>query len=112
MSTKIGRKIARPTQSPEQVVAPVSSGVFQEKYPALFDFLSKVRETANFHKTGSMTMFWEDGCFKLSINDRPEFRSTFVTSESLGTAFLIADRGLRSRSLRWRKNKHRSNLAQ
>jgi len=47
-------------------------------------------------------MFFEQGVYKLAINDRPESRSCFVSSTSLSEAFLIADRGLRTGGLRWR----------
>lgn len=109
MVEKIGRRLARPAITPDQVPDPVSSSTFEERHPDLFAFLSKERETTNFHKTGAVTIFWEGGLFKLSMNDRPEYRSTFVTAEGLGIAFTIADRGLRSHTLRWRPNKHKSN---
>lgn len=112
MSAKIGRPISRPESTPDQDTAAVSRSTFAQNYPSLFRFLSEVRETSNFHKTGSVSVFWESGVFKVCLNDRPEYRSTFVSAQTLGETFLIADRGIRSRTLRWRKNRHKSNGAQ
>lgn len=111
MPTKIGRAVQRPQVSADQPASDVSSPLFADKYPSLYRFLSELRETKNFHKAGSLSVFWEGGVFKVCLNDRPEFRSTFVSSAQLGEAFLIADRGLRSKTLRWRKNAHRSNVS-
>lgn len=105
METKPGRSIARPAETPEQQDEVLSRANFAHKYPSLFGLLSKIRENDNFHDRGCITVFWEDGVFKVSINDRPLGRSCFVSSEELSTAFAIADRGLRSGTLKWRKNK-------
>lgn len=105
MSTNAGRPVARPAQTPEQEPAIPSSAIFAENYPSLYRFLAEDRKNENFHPTGCFTVFWEDGVFKVNINDRPNGRSCFVSARGLGEAFLIADRGIRSGTLRWRANK-------
>lgn len=105
MPTKPGRPIVRPTEIAEQEDQLVSRPQFAENYPSLYRFLAQNRENDKFHATGCITIFWEDQVFKVSLNDRPTGRSTFVSHEELRSAFLIADRGLRSHTLRWRPNK-------
>jgi len=105
MSDNVGRRVARPATPTDQVDTDASSPNFAEKYPSLFRFVAESRENENFHSTGCFTVFWEDGVFKISLNDRPNGTSTFVSHHELGVAILIADRGLRSGSLKWRRNK-------
>ena len=107
MTSKIGRRIAHPAQTADQVQSNGSSPVFAENYPHLYRFLAESRKTENFSKTGSMTVFWEDGVFKVCLNDRPNYRSCFVSDRELAGALRIADRGLGSRGLRWRSKGYR-----
>ena len=102
MPSKVGRRVAHPAQTADQVDSSPSSPVFAENYPHLYRFLSESRKTENFSKTGSMTVFWEDGVFKVCLNDRPNYRSCFVSDRELAGALRIADRGLRSGKLRFR----------
>jgi len=101
---KIGRPVAKPEAS-ESVdsASGLSTPDFGMKYPNLHDFLARERPGSKWHKTGCLTMFWEDGVYKLCLNDRPNKKSTFVSHVELATAFQIADRGLRSGTLRWRQ---------
>jgi hypothetical protein len=103
MTTKAGRSIARPANSAEQVEASRSTPVFAENYPHLYRWLSESRKTENFVKTGAMTVFWEDGVFKVCLNDRPNYQSCFVSHQELSGALRIADRGIGSRGLKWRR---------
>lgn len=103
MTTKAGRRVARPATTPDQDDRDTSTPSFAENYPSLYRFLAESRLNDGFSKTGCLTVFWEDGVFKVCMNDRPNLRSCFVSHPQLGVAFQIADRGLRSRSLKWRK---------
>lgn len=105
MSNKIGRSVARPEKTEDQLPIPMSSPKFKQKYPSLYGFIANTRENENFHDRGCITLFYEDQVFKVSLNDRPLGRSTFVSHHELGVAFEICDRGLRSGTLKWRKNK-------
>lgn len=105
MSGKIGRPLVRPSTIPDQDTSMASSPVFAENYPSLYGFVSKDRKSENFHARGSFTVFWEDGVFKVNLNDRPNGLSTFVSSPELACALRIADSGIRSGTLRWRVNK-------
>jgi len=103
MSNNAGRSVARPAQTADQVEPLVSTAKFAENYPHVYRFIAESRRTENFHKTGSITLFWEDGVFKLCLNDRPNYQSTFVSDRELSGALRIADRGLGSRRLKWRR---------
>jgi len=83
----------------------VSSPLFAQNYPSLFRLVGVSRPSEKYHPRGCFTVFWEDGVFKVAINDRPEGRSCVVSSAELGEAMQIADRGLRSGTLQWRVNK-------
>lgn len=107
MERKAGRPVARPTTTPEQVCEEPSTPQFAENYPALFRFLSESRKTEGFMKTGCLTLFWEDGVFKVCVNDRPNYRSSFVSHTQLAGALRIADRGLGSKGLTWRRKGYR-----
>ena len=105
MSSNVGRPVARPAQVADQMNPAVSISSFAEKYPALFDMIGKSRKNEKFHERGCFTVFFEDGVFKVSLNDRPNGQSCFVSSPQLGQALCIADAGIRSGTLRWRANK-------
>lgn len=105
MSNKPGRPIAHPATTADQPELDVSTPNFGQNYPSLYRFLKEKRETPGRHATGCMTIFWEDGVFKVSINDRPNGKSSFVSHGELQGALHIADRGIRSGTLQWRVNK-------
>jgi len=99
----IGRGVERPGKPGiSEFEETVSTPDFQERFPTLFRFLAEIRETPHWQKTGCVTLFWEDGVYKLVLNDRPACCSCFVSNARLGDLFAIADRGLRSGSLQWR----------
>lgn len=105
MNDKPGRPIARPAETADQVCGDLSSPNFAQNYPSLYRFLAENRKNPDYHATGCITVFWEDGVFKVNMNDRPNGNSCVVSHLELGGAFLIADRGIRSKTLRWRVNK-------
>lgn len=107
MTMQAGRRVARPATTADQTKVAASTPVFAENYPHLYRFLSESRRTENFTKTGAMTVFWEDGVFKVCLNDRPNYQSCFVSHQELSGAFRIADRGLGSRGLTWRRKGYR-----
>ncbi len=105
MSTKAGRQVERPRDLEDQDRRDLSTPAFETRYPSLYRFIAESRENDKYHNRGCLTVFWEDGVFKLSINDRPNCQTCFVSHPELGGCFLIADRGLRSKTLKWRRNK-------
>lgn len=106
---QIGRSVSRPQVAEyESDDRGASMPNFQRNYPALHEFLAKIRESDHWQKTGTMTVIWEAGFYKLVLNDRPEKRSCFVSAQGLGEAFRIAERGLVARSLAWRKQGYKT----
>lgn len=103
MST-IGRKVDKPQLSELSIPQkPVSSPVFADNFPTLWDFLKKQRDYGEFHKTGCVTIFVDGEKIKLCVNDRPARQSCFVSGNGLLEALARVDRGLLEGSLRWSK---------
>ncbi len=103
MERKIGRHVERPSSDDGTVQPPLSSPLFRERWPQLFSFLVNHRGSGQNASTGTLTLFLEQGCFKLCLNDRPNLRSTFVSGKSLTAAFDAADVGMASGRLKWRQ---------
>ncbi len=102
MSDKPGRPVARPSQDDGTLPPVVSSPGFVDLYPHLADFLIKSRGDGQTPTTGTITLFLEQGHFKLCLNDRPLARSTFISGWTLHEALKAADAALRSNMIRWR----------
>lgn len=108
-NASIGRRVSRPKNCGDGApLETVSSPGFEQNYPSLYGFLANVQETDQFQKTGSVTLFWEDGVYKLVLNDRPMKRSCFLSHTRLVELFHMADRGLRGGSIRWRRKGYRA----
>lgn len=111
MST-IGRKVDRPVTSKlSDPQKPVSSPVFADNFPTLWEFLEKQRDYGTFYKTGCVTIFVDGVKIKLCANDRPLEQSTFVSGDGLLEALARLDRGLLEGSLRWTKTHYRKRRA-
>ena len=101
MSDKIGRPVARPATTSEPNQNVVSSPLFQDRFPELWQFLAKQRDLGEIHQTGSITMFVDGIKIKLCLNDRPTRQSCFVSGDTLGEALQRANRGIIEGSLKW-----------
>lgn len=106
--TKPGRAIARPAQLSRPPAHDTPKKMFADLYPVLQKFLAHPRKSPNQHETGSLTIFVDDERYKVCLNDRPNEQSTFVSSDSLGDCFRIADSGLSSGTLKWRSKGYRA----
>jgi len=102
MTQKIGRPLARPAVTEDQVNCDPSRAEFHIRWPRLQEFLEKPRPCGDLYTTGCLTIFFEDGRFKVAVNDRPNRRSTFVSGTMLTECLTIIERGLRGNSLKWR----------
>lgn len=102
MTRKIGRSVRRPSDNDGTLPEPVSSPGFVDLYPHLAEFLVKSRGSGQTPSTGTVTLFLEQGRFKLCLNDRPRSRSTFVSGRTLYEALGAADAGIGSNRLKWR----------
>lgn len=104
MSSAPGRPIGAIAELSEEKNSDVSSPAFAKKYPRLWGFLSKPRDSDNSWSTGTILIFWEHGVFKLCLHNRPMAESCFLTHQELGGALQDAEAGLSESKLKWRKN--------
>ena len=109
---KIGRKLTRPKQRELSIQEkPVSSPVFADNFPTLWEFLEKRRDFGEYHQTGCVTIFVDGDKIKLCANDRPNRQSSFVSGDNLLQALARLDRGLLEGSLRWSKQGYKRRSA-
>jgi len=102
----------RNTSKSRKTAKPLSRPKFQENYPELLDFLEIPRRSERGFTTGCMTIFFEDLRFKICLNDRPNKRSVFLSSQELSKCFQLAEAGLMSNSLNWRQKGYEEQPAQ
>lgn len=76
---------------------------FRTLYPALFEYLTvrtwgggKARETA------TLTVFCEQDTWKISINDRANHRTCFVSGDTFKAVLAAVEQGLAEDSHSWR----------
>lgn len=76
---------------------------FGKKYPALSEFLSVEAWDEQTERTrGTLTIFWEEGAFKASVNDRDAEQVAFVSKGTFLGLLEAIEKGLVSDSLDWR----------
>lgn len=101
----------RPSSEPTEKMA---SGVpleetdkaFAKAYPALAEFLSlESWDEKTTRERGTVTVFWEEGSFKASVNDRDGGRVAFVTKTVFTELLAHVDKGLSGDTLDWRLSK-------
>lgn len=79
--------------------------VFAKAYPALAEFLSlEAWSETEARERGTITLFWEDGAFKASINNRDSEEVAFVCKKAFKTLLETIEKGLATDSLDWRKS--------
>lgn len=108
MTDKIGRPVRRPASDDRMPPTRLSSPDFLERWPELHKFLAIPRGSGQNPSTGTLTLFIEQGCFKLCLNDRPLARSSFVTGRSLTLALDAANVGIANQTIRWRQKGYKS----
>lgn len=99
MST-IGRRLTKPELGKlSGCQNGVSSPVFADNFPTLWDFLSRPRDLGEKHQTGCITLFADGVKLKCVVNDRPARQSAFVSADGLLALMARVDRGLIEGSL-------------
>lgn len=79
--------------------------VFAKAHPALSEFLSLEEWEPGVERArGTLTLFFEDGCFKASVNDRDGERVAFVTKRGHKALLDAIEKGLATDSLDWRQS--------
>lgn len=80
--------------------------VFAKKYPALAEFLSvEAWDESTERVRGTISVFWEEGSFKASVNDRDAEQVAFVSKGTFVGLLESIEKGLQADSLDWRPSK-------
>lgn len=75
------------------------------RLPALQEFLTLQKwDDGSSRKPGSISLFWEDGCFKVWCNDKDASRSASVSAVTLEDLLLRLEGKLTEDSLEWRRS--------
>lgn len=97
------RRCARATDAPPPVL-PDGEIVCVLQLPALYEFLTLSSwDDGAKRLRGTFSCFFEDGAFKLWLNDKDGGRSACVSHWTWAGALLKADEGLSADTLEWRK---------
>lgn len=79
---------------------------FAKKWPALAEFLSlEAWDETTERVRGTLTVFWEDGAFKSSVNDRDADQVAFVSKSTFQGLLDAIEKGLTGDTLDWRASK-------
>jgi hypothetical protein len=76
-------------------------------YPALHDFLCVTNVRGKDRRTGSLSLFVEDGRVKAALNDREEGMVAFVSGKSVLELAGSLEKGLQTGTLDWRPSRRR-----
>jgi len=83
---------------------------FAKKFPALAEFLSLEDWGEGQERTrGTLTLFWEEGQFKASVNDRDAGQVAFVSKRAFQELLAAVEKGLATDSLDWRGGQRKGN---
>lgn len=87
----------------EAVTVESADSAFAKKYPALAEFISLEEWSEGVPRTrGTITVFWEDGAFKASLNDRDSESVAFVSKNSFAGLLDALEKGLVGSTHDWR----------
>jgi len=107
MGKYLQAKPAVPVPGPKGGV--VTDVAFTRQLPALFEYLTlRSYENGTPRQTACMTVFCEDGLFKVCLNDRDAQRSAWVASETFQGALVALEAGLVEDSHQWRQARPQS----
>lgn len=78
-------------------------------FPTLFEYVTNGEwDDGSGRQTSSLLLFFEDGLFKVCLNDRALGRTCWATGRSAEGAVMSLEGALASGSNDWRKSKHPS----
>ncbi len=73
------------------------------KYPTLVEYLTCLTyDDGTSRETSTVSLFIEDGKWKVAVNDRDLRRSAYVTGDTLQGVLSLAEKGLANHTLDWR----------
>jgi len=102
MSDHMERMIPKHEKRKRRERKKVSSPHFAKKYPAFHKFCSERVVGDQTYTTNTVTIVWEDGVYKLCLNNRPWGRSSWLSKAELPECFRTADTLLATNTVRWR----------
>lgn len=74
-----------------------------KKYPTLVEYLTTLRwEDGTDRKPSSLSIFVEDGAWKVAVNDKDLQRSLYISGETLQDALGSVEKALRGENADWR----------
>lgn len=85
--------------------SPPDDSTFLASYPALFEYLTASSVGEQARETSTVTLFVEDGRFKLWLNDRDRAQGACVSSGTFAEALDQLEEGLAEGGLDWRPAK-------
>lgn len=84
------------------VPRPPEDVAFQNRYPALFEYLTLAWEAGAARKTATATLFSEEGRFKICLNDRESGCTAWCAGETVLEALDSLEGHLRAGDADWR----------
>lgn len=92
----------------KEVAMADTDAIFAKKFPALAEFLSLEAWDADTERVrGTVSLFWEEGSFKASVNDRDSDQVAFVSKTTFQGLLEAIEKGLQADSLDWRGQKQK-----
>lgn len=87
----------------EGKVTPLTDDKFAKKYPTVLEYLTDVQwDDGTERERSTVSLFIEDGAFKLALNDKALRRSLYVTADTMEAAFSVLERSLQAPQADWR----------
>lgn len=92
------------TDDRSRTVVALADDAFAQAYPTLSSFLTETEwEDGSTREAASVTLFIDDGLFKLALNDRDGERTAYVAKSMFKACWEALEKGLVGGSLDWRK---------
>lgn len=88
------------------VGGPLVSGAFGERFPTVWEFLTRVQwDDGKRRSPGSLTIFMDDGAVKVCVFDKDAGEVAFVSAAGVDGLLEALERGLEGDSLDWRRSR-------
>lgn len=93
-------------QRKDQAPQELADKAFEGSHPHVFAFMAQTRwEDNTIRETGTLTVFVQDGTWKMAINDRDANRSAFIAAANWTQLLATLEEKLEDGTLDWRAKK-------